>query len=91
MNGRRNHFIYANPCQALSAAAVGGELCPSGLTWKILLCTETVSARPGGTAASDVFSGHHKYPGESSVAEAGPSAGSVGCPSALRLPGLRSP
>lgn len=43
MNGRRNHFIYANPCQALSAAAVSGELCPSGLTWKVLLSAEMLS------------------------------------------------
>lgn len=46
MNGRRNHFIYANPCQGLGAAAVSGELCPSGLTWEILLSTETLSLLP---------------------------------------------
>lgn len=86
MNGRRNHFIYANPCQALGAAAVSGELCPSGVTWmKILLSTETLCSL---CTASGVL---HNHPGESSRAEAGPSAGSVGCPSALRFPGLRSP
>lgn len=93
MNGRRNHFIYANPCQALSAAAVSGELCPSGLTWKILLSAEMLSLpdqQPLSVQGLQPLA-QSGIQGESSTAEAEPSAGFVECSSALRFPGFRSP
>lgn len=45
MNGRRNHFIYANPCQAPRAAAVSGELSPATQE-DFLLCTERLREGP---------------------------------------------